>query len=184
LIQSRGNGHGSDKGLNMLFRFIPALVLLLACASSTKTIIAPEARATATPATVKAIADPPPSPTPAAPVTPPVVAEVPRATTDAAVTNDADIAKARVLFEQGNSLYREGKYEQAEYHLNLAITLYPFMADANVVLAKILLMRASASRDAALYTQARLMLEMAQSLNPNDHEIDELLKLVRRPNTE
>ncbi|MBN1960864.1 MAG: hypothetical protein JW841_07950 [Deltaproteobacteria bacterium] len=103
---------------------------------------------------------------------------------EATSINNDDIAKAHVLYEQGNNLYREGKYEQAEAILNQAITLNPFMADANVLLAKILLMRTSASRDASLYMQARLMLEMAKSLKPNDTEIDVLLELVRRPTAE
>ncbi len=78
-------------------------------------------------------------------------------------------------------LYREGQYGQAEEKLKLSISLYPFMAETNLVLAKILLIRASAARDMTLYTNARLMLEMARALDPRSREVEQLLELVRQP---
>ncbi len=95
-----------------------------------------------------------------------------------------DVARARGLVDQGVRLYREGQYTQAEDVLKQAITIYPFMADANLVLAKILLIRASATRDMTLYTNARLMLEMARALEPGSREIEQLLELVRQPTAE
>ncbi len=95
-----------------------------------------------------------------------------------------DVARARALVDQGVRLYREGEYTKAEDVLKQAITIYPFMADANLVLAKILLIRASATRDMTLYTNARLMLEMARALEPGSHEIQQLLELVRQPTAE
>lgn len=92
-----------------------------------------------------------------------------------------EIARARALVDRGVKLYREGQYAQAEDVLKQGITLYPFMADANLVLAKILLIRASASKDMTLYTNARLMLEMARALDPSSREIEQLLELVRQP---
>lgn len=177
----------------MSLRFVSALVLIVGCASGTKAPVASGARGAApAKATVPTVDAPEASSIPTAATATasatatvvPAAAAAPRPTISSDTTNEADIAKARALLEQGTAFYREGRYEQAEERLKQAITLYPFMPEANVVLAKILLMRASAARDATLYAQARLMLEMAQSLNPKDPEIDELLQLVRRPNTE
>jgi TolA-binding protein len=95
-----------------------------------------------------------------------------------------EIARARALVDKGVKLYREGLYAQAEDVLKQGITLYPFMADANLVLAKILLIRASATRDMTLYTNARLMLEMARALDPGSREVEQLLELVRQPTAE
>jgi len=92
-----------------------------------------------------------------------------------------EVARARALVDKGVKLYREGQYAQAEDVLKQGITLYPFMADANLVLAKILLIRASATKDMTLYTNARLMLEMARALDPSSREVEQLLELVRQP---
>jgi tetratricopeptide (TPR) repeat protein len=96
----------------------------------------------------------------------------------------AEIARAKALVVKGVELYRDGEYTQAEESLKQAIEIYPFMAQANVVMAKILLIRASATKDMTLYANARLMLEMARALDPSSREIAELLELIRQPTTE
>lgn len=98
-------------------------------------------------------------------------------------TPPEDVERAHALVDEGMRLYREGQYDQAEKVLQEAITLYPFMAEANLTLAKILLIRASATHDLGLYTNARLMLEMAHALDPQSTEIEQLLELVRQPMT-
>lgn len=99
-------------------------------------------------------------------------------------SSNAEVARARQLVEQGMKLYAQGEYDKAEEVLKRGIEIYPFMADANLALAKILLIRASATKDMTLYTNARLMLEMARALDPNLREVEQLLELVRRPTTE
>lgn len=95
-----------------------------------------------------------------------------------------EIERARALVDQGVRLYRQGDYGQAEELLKQAITIYPFMAEANLVLGKILLIRASASKDVALLTNARLMLEMARALDPGSRETVLLLELFQQPTAE
>jgi tetratricopeptide (TPR) repeat protein len=120
-------------------------------------------------------ASPSPAAVPPPPATPPPRAAVPD------TTSPQDVERARALLEQGLRLYGEGQYDQAEASLQQAITLYPFLAEANLTLAKILLIRASATHDPALYANARQMLEMARALDPGSHETAELLDLVQRP---
>jgi len=147
----------------------PALVLVIACGGCA-------GRAEA----------PPPEAAEAGPDPAPAVASPPAATTRPAppAATPEEIARARGLVDKGVKLYREGQYAQAEDVLKQGITLYPFMADANLVLAKILLIRASASRDMTLYNNARLMLEMARALDPGSREVEQLLELVRQPTAE
>ncbi len=86
-------------------------------------------------------------------------------------------AKARRLIQRGRALYEKGEYERAETVLKEAVTLYPFVAEANLVLGKIFLIRGSATRDRAMINSARLMFEMARALDPNMREPAVLLEL-------
>jgi TolA-binding protein len=127
-------------------------------------------------------AAPPPPASAVEPPKPPSSRSAPAPAHPAPPTATPDeIARARALVDRGVKLYREGQYAQAEDVLKQGITLYPFMADANLVLAKILLIRASATKDMTLYTNARLMLEMARALDPSSREVEQLLELVRQP---
>ena len=85
--------------------------------------------------------------------------------------------KARRLIQRGRALYKKGEYEKAEVVLKEAVTLYPFVAEANLALGKIFLIRGSATRDRAMINSARLMFEMARALDPNLREPAVLLEL-------
>jgi tetratricopeptide (TPR) repeat protein len=91
------------------------------------------------------------------------------------------VAQARKLVDEGVRCYRDGDYDRAETLLKQAVTIYPFLAAANLVLAKILLLRSSARRDPALLTDAQRLLEMAQSLDPGSREAAMLLELCKHP---
>ncbi|MBI3179775.1 MAG: hypothetical protein HYZ27_08945 [Deltaproteobacteria bacterium] len=89
------------------------------------------------------------------------------------------MARARELVAQGDLCYRKGDYGCAESALKQAITAYPFVAEANVLLGKIFLIRGSASRDRTLLESARLMFEMARAIDPELREAQVLLDLFR-----
>lgn len=91
-----------------------------------------------------------------------------------------DIRKARSLVDRGLTAYRRGMYDKAEAALKEAIGRYPFMAEANLALGKIFLIRGSAQRDMALIQSARLMFEMARAMDPSLREVTVLLELFRR----
>ena len=93
--------------------------------------------------------------------------------------NPAEVARAKRLLEKGLLAYRKGDYDRAEDYLKQAMTVYPFLAEANLALGKIFLIRGSASLDRSLINNARLMFEMAHTLDPNLHETDLLLELFR-----
>jgi tetratricopeptide (TPR) repeat protein len=126
----------------------------------------------------------PVAPEPAAPVTvaqpfvPPSVAQEPEAP---APPNPADVARARALVKRGELLYRNGEYDQAEAVLKESVTLYPFLAQANLLLGKIFLIRGSAGRDVSLIHSARLMFEMAHALDSSLREAEILLDLFLAP---
>lgn len=107
----------------------------------------------------------------AAPVAP---AEPPR-------PNPADVARARALVKRGELLYRNGEYDQAEAVLKESVTIYPFLAQANLLLGKIFLIRGSAGRDVSLIHSARLMFEMAHALDASLREAELLLDLFLAP---
>ncbi len=107
----------------------------------------------------------PPRPVPGVPTAPP--------------PETREVARARQLVDQGLRLYRQGDYEKAEVALKEAMTLYPFLADANLALGKIFLIRASATRDLATMNSARLMFEMARAIDPAAREADVLLELFQ-----
>jgi TolA-binding protein len=95
------------------------------------------------------------------------------------VPDSHEVTQARRLVEQGARLYRQGDYDKAEVALKEAMTLYPFLSEANLVLGKIFLIRASATRDLTMMNSARLMFEMARALDPQAREADALLQLFR-----
>jgi Flp pilus assembly protein TadD len=108
-----------------------------------------------------------------------VVVDPPRSANGPATPEE--MARAGQLVEQGDKLYRQGDYDAAERALKEAMTLYPFLAETNILLGKIFLIRASASRDVALLNSARLMFEMARALDPAAPEPTVLLQLFQPP---
>jgi tetratricopeptide (TPR) repeat protein len=91
--------------------------------------------------------------------------------------NPADVARARALVKRGELLYRNGEYEQAEVVLKESISTYPFLAQANLLLGKIFLIRGSAAREVSLIHSARLMFEMAHAIDSSLREAHILLDL-------
>ena len=87
------------------------------------------------------------------------------------------MTKANRLLERGMVAYRRGDYDRAEGFLKEAMTIYPFLPEANLALGKILLIRGSATRDMSLINSARLMFEMARALDPKLREPELLLQL-------
>ena len=61
--------------------------------------------------------------------------------------------------------------------LKESITIFPFLAQAQLTLGKIFLIKGSAARDIALLNSARLMFEMARAIDPGQAEIQTLLEL-------
>ncbi|MEO1171895.1 MAG: hypothetical protein AAFX94_07560 [Myxococcota bacterium] len=86
-------------------------------------------------------------------------------------------AEAERRYEQGHEMFRQGRYDQAELELKEALNLYPFMAEANLVLGKVFLIRGAAARDQVLINSARLMFKMANSIDPSLREAGILLGL-------
>lgn len=85
--------------------------------------------------------------------------------------------KAKKLIQRARSLYSKGEYDRAEIAIKEAITMHPFLAEANLLLGKIFLIRGSATRDRAMINSARLMFEMARALDPELREPAVLLEL-------
>jgi tetratricopeptide (TPR) repeat protein len=121
---------------------------------------------------------PPPQSTPMAEPGPRVTAAAPNGTPGA---NPEEVAKARALVKRGELLYRHGEYDQAEAVLKESLTVYPFLAQANLLLGKIFLVRGSATRDMSLIHSARLMFEMAHALDASLREAEVLLDLFVAP---
>ena len=88
-----------------------------------------------------------------------------------------DILRAKKLVEKGVRLYHVGEYDAAETTLKEAMTIYPFLAEANLTMGKILLVKGSATRDRSLIDSSRLMFEMARALDPSLKESELLLDL-------
>jgi tetratricopeptide (TPR) repeat protein len=89
-----------------------------------------------------------------------------------------EIARAEQLVARGVTLYRKGDYDEAEKLLKQAMAVYPFVAEGNLTLGKIFLIRGSATRDSTLIDSARLMFEMARAMG-GSREADMLLELFR-----
>lgn len=91
------------------------------------------------------------------------------------------IAEANAFVVRGQKAFQRGQYEEAEAQLKQALTLYPFLAQANLTLGKIFLLRGAANKDYALIESARLMFEMARTLDPQLTEPAVLLDLFKGP---
>lgn len=95
------------------------------------------------------------------------------------LVNSDDAARAQSLVKKATEAYHHGDYDSAENSLKEAITIYPFLAEANIVMGKVLLVRASVARDPSLMKDARLMFEMALQLDPSAKEPQRLMDLFR-----
>ena len=84
---------------------------------------------------------------------------------------------AQKKIKQAKKLYSTGNYDQAETLLKESITTFPFLAQAQLTLGKIFLIKGSAARDMALLNSARLMFEMARAIDPGSAEVQTLLEL-------
>jgi hypothetical protein len=114
------------------------------------------------------------------PPTKPVVEPAPRRIPE----TDPQLAiKARQKIKRAQKLYAIGEYDRAEALLKESITIFPFLAQAQLTLGKIFLIKGSGTRDMALLNSARLMFEMAGAIDPGLAEIQTLLELftVRYP---
>ena len=84
---------------------------------------------------------------------------------------------AQKKIKKAKKLYSTGQYDEAERLLKESITIFPFLAQAQLTLGKIFLIKGSAARDIALLNSARLMFEMAQAIDPGEAEVQTLLEL-------
>jgi tetratricopeptide (TPR) repeat protein len=89
------------------------------------------------------------------------------------------VAEAKTHLTAGLAAFKRGDYDLAEQECKEAMTLYPFLAQANLTVGKILLIRGAAAKDYALIDSARLMFEMAKALDPALREAEVLLELFR-----
>lgn len=89
-------------------------------------------------------------------------------------------AEASELARRGLDAYKLGRYDEAEGLLKRSVTLYPFLAEANLGLGKVFLLRGAAAHDNALIDSARLMFQMAQKNDPSLREPEILLQLFNR----
>lgn len=92
---------------------------------------------------------------------------------------ETDLDAAMASLANGRKAYWDGNYDDAERSLKDALLLYPFLPEARLLLAKVLLVRGAASRDLATLKLAKLMLEMALAMQPDLSEAHKLLELFR-----
>ena len=131
---------------------------------------------------------PPPKPapvavTPARPAPPPVASTTTTRPTSPPKQTPPDakaVAEASELARRGLEAYQQGRYDEAEGLLKRSITLHPFLAQANLGLGKIFLLRGAAAHDEALIDSARLMFQMAHNNDPSLREPEILLQLFDR----
>ena len=90
-----------------------------------------------------------------------------------------DMLEAKKKLAEARHLFTRGSYEKAEVLLKEAITLFPFVPEANLLLGKIFLIRGAANRDLTMMDSARLMFEMAKAMEPDNREVATLLELFR-----
>jgi len=88
-----------------------------------------------------------------------------------------DMRRAQDLVARAAKHFERGGYDDAEELLKSAITISPFIAEANLILGKIFLVKGAAVRDRTMITNARLMFEMAKTLDPSLREAQMLLEL-------
>ena len=105
--------------------------------------------------------------------------ELPAARSDKPATDPKLVAEATELLHRGVYAYQLGEYDEAEQALKRSITIYPFLAPANLALGKIFLLRGAATRDEALIESARLMFDMAHNIDPSLREPVMLLELFK-----
>ena len=120
------------------------------------------------------------APTPAEPPAEPEV-ETPRleiVEAEQATLSDQDLAMGLELTGKGRAAYFDGDYDAAERSLKDALLVYPFLPEARLLLAKVLLVRGAAGRDLATLKLAKLMLEMALAMQPELIEATQLLELL------
>ena len=92
----------------------------------------------------------------------------------------AELDEALRLTDEGRRFYLDGRYDSAERVLKDALLLYPFIPEARLLLAKVLLVRGAAGRDLATLKLAKLMLEMALAMQPDLQEATQLLELFEQ----
>ncbi|MEC9466633.1 MAG: hypothetical protein VX834_12655 [Myxococcota bacterium] len=92
---------------------------------------------------------------------------------------ERDMAEAQKKLAEARHLFTRGRYERAEVLLKDAITLFPFVPEANLLLGKIFLIRGAANRDLTMMDNAWLMFEMAKAMEPENREVTTLLELFR-----
>lgn len=100
----------------------------------------------------------------------------------AAADSSADpktLAEAQDLLKQGLAAYNVGAYDEAETLLKRSITLYPFLAPANLALGKVFLLKGAANHDESLIESARLMFDMAHNIDPALREPIVMLELFK-----
>ena len=95
-----------------------------------------------------------------------------------ATLSEQDLAMGLELTANGRTAYLDGNYDSAERSLKDALLVYPFLPEARLLLAKVLLVRGAASRDLATLKLAKLMLEMALAMQPDLLEATQLLELL------
>ena len=94
-------------------------------------------------------------------------------------TDQQDMSEAKKKLAEAKHLFSRGSYEKSEALLKEAITLFPFVPEANLLLGKIFLIRGAANRDLTMMDSARLMFEMAKAMDPENREVATLLELFR-----
>lgn len=111
------------------------------------------------------------------PITPPAKTIVKKARRRVPETDPKLAIVARKKIKRAKKLYGSGDYDEAEKLLKESITTFPFLAEAQLALGKIFLIKGSAARDIALLNSARLMFEMAAAIDPAHAEVQTLLEL-------
>ena len=122
---------------------------------------------------------------PAAPVSEEVVeAAPPRPLPPPPTASSKNISQANKLTAKARQAYHRGDYETAERLVKESMVIFPFLAAANVIMGKILLIKGSATHDQHLVDSARLMFEMARAIDPDAREAEILLGLFTHENPE
>ena len=114
---------------------------------------------------------------PLLPPTPPAKEVIKTAPRRVPETDPKLAIEAEKKIKRAKALYTTGQYDEAEDLLKKSITTFPFLADAQLLLGKIFLIKGSATRDVALLNSARLMFEMAAAIDPGRAEVQTLLEL-------
>ena len=114
---------------------------------------------------------------PALPATPPAAKIIQKKPRRIPETDPQLAIVAQKKIKKAKKLYAAGQYDEAEALLKESITLFPFLAQAQLTLGKVFLIKGSAARDMALLNSARLMFEMARAIDPASAEVQTLLEL-------